>query len=102
MNQIANQSVQEFLINLKKDESAVLLDVRRPDEIKDGTIDGAININFQGEQFENEIKHLNKDKTYFVYCRSGRRSMNACIAMKKIGIKNTINLDGGYIAFISK
>ena len=38
---------------------------------------------------------MNKDKTYFVYCRSGNRSGQACKLMGDLGFKNLYNLSGG-------
>jgi len=36
-----------------------------------------------------------KSKNYYVYCRSGNRSNNACNVMKEMGFENTFNLVGG-------
>jgi len=44
-----------------------------------------------------KINYLDKKKEYFVYCRSGARSLNACLIMNNIGIDKTYNLKGGII-----
>ncbi len=74
----------------------VVLDVRTPGEIVQGKINGAIEIDFKGPDFEQKIAELDKNKTYLVYCRSGGRSSNTCDLMEKKGFKKVHNLLGGY------
>jgi len=38
---------------------------------------------------------LDKTKKYYVYCRSGGRSGQACNIMQQMGFGNTYNLIGG-------
>ena len=78
----------------------VILDVRTPDEIAEGFIEGALIIDFQGSNFESEIASLNKDVTYAVYCRSGNRSGKAIKIMKGGGFHNLFNLDGGILDWV--
>ena len=42
-----------------------------------------------------EINNLDKNKNYFIYCKSGARSSTACKIMNQLGIQNTYNLIGG-------
>jgi rhodanese-related sulfurtransferase len=44
-----------------------------------------------------EVQKLDKDVTYFVYCRTGVRSANSCLLMKELGFNNTYNLIGGIV-----
>lgn len=74
-----------------------LLDVRTPQEYAEGHIDGALNINVQSDDFKQMAeKELSKDSTILVYCRSGRRSMDAAEILTKLGYK-VVNLKGGII-----
>lgn len=43
-----------------------------------------------------DLKLLDKSHTYYVYCRSGKRSHNACIKMKKQGFK-VFDMEGGIL-----
>ena len=43
----------------------------------------------------NKLNELDKDKHYYVYCKSGGRSAQACAIMKQLGFKRTYNLLGG-------
>lgn len=82
-----------------QDENTVLLDVRRPEEIAAGKIDGALEINVLADDFQQKIEELDKDKTYLVYCKSGIRSNRACKAMEKVGFKDLYSLEGGFRAW---
>ena len=81
---------------MNADENAIILDVRTPDEYEEKHIANSTLINIQEPQnFMNEIGKLDKDKSYYVYCKSGGRSMMACQIMNQTGFKNVINLHGG-------
>jgi rhodanese-related sulfurtransferase len=73
---------------------AVLLDVRTPSEYAGGCVPGAVNLDIMSADFQHKINALDKDKAYFVYCRSGNRSGQACQFMKSLGLK-AFNLVGG-------
>lgn len=77
------------------ESGVVVLDVRTPGEFMVGHIQGAINIDVEGTQFESEIAKLDKNATYAVYCHSGRRSGIAVATMNKNGFKNLFNLTNG-------
>ena len=57
-----------------KEADVVVLDIRTPEEYADGHIDGSVNIDFKAENFGEKIGQLDREKTYIVHCRSGRRS----------------------------
>ncbi len=86
----------EFQEKLKSNPNAVVLDVRTPDEFRSGKIPKAVNINIMDHTFLNNISTLDKSKTYFVYCRSGARSGQACALMATQSYQ-VINLAGGMI-----
>ena len=93
---ITSVSAPEFDKEIKAN-SVQLLDVRTPQEYAEGHIDGASNINIQSEDFQQRAeKELSKDSTILVYCRSGRRSMEAAEMLTKLGYK-VVNLKGGII-----
>ena len=80
------------------DENAVIIDVRTPHEWEEGSIENALRINIlEAQSFMNIIEELKKNKNYYVYCRSGVRSVQACQVLESIGIKNTYNLLGGFM-----
>jgi rhodanese-related sulfurtransferase len=91
-------SQEEWSHQLETDDNAVILDVRTPQEIEDGYIPDSVFIDFYlGQEFLSELEKLDKAKNYYVYCRSGNRSGQACSLMKSMGFKNTFNLEGGFM-----
>lgn len=88
---------EEFIAAAKADTSSVLLDVRRPDEFVDGHIDGAVNLNWLDvDSFSAGISRLDKGKSYYIYCRSGRRSNAAARKMKSLGF-DVHDMKGGIL-----
>ncbi|MFA7191994.1 MAG: DUF2202 domain-containing protein [Candidatus Paceibacterota bacterium] len=88
----------EFVNSYKNTPNSVLVDVRTPGEFAEGHIDGATNIDFENKNFIDEVQKLDKEKTYFVYCRSGSRSGQAISIMKSNGFKNIFELEGGIVS----
>ena len=77
----------------------VVLDVRTPEEVAEGTIPGAVNYNFNGPDFKQQLSNLDKSKPYFVYCRSGKRSGKAIEMMKSMGFKKLYEMNAGFPAY---
>jgi rhodanese-related sulfurtransferase len=93
-----NLSQDEWIAQLQDSNNAVILDVRTEDEVSEGYIPNAININIhKGQGFISDIEALDKSKTYFVYCKSGGRSGQACGIMNQLGFQNAYNLLGGFM-----
>lgn len=93
---MADLTQDEWMEQLEQDTNAVILDVRTPEEIEEGYIPNAINIDFYlGQEFLQELEKLDKSKNYYVYCRTGNRSRQACSLMNTMGIKKAYNLMGG-------
>lgn len=96
---IRQMSASEFRDALKSDAAAALLDVRSAKEYSDGHLPSAMNIDvLEEEAFVNKAKSLDKSKTWYIYCRSGRRSMRAARLMKDLGY-SVVNMEGGITAW---
>lgn len=72
-----------------------LIDVRTPNEYNDGHIEGAVNIDYRNENFEELISKVDKSKPVAVYCGRGGRSGKCSAFMKKAGFTKIYDLDGG-------
>lgn len=93
-----NLTQEEWAEQLAKDDNAVVLDVRTDAEVADGIIENAIHFDiYKGQEFISEIEDLDKSKNYYVYCRSGKRSGQACQIMAQLGFDNAFNLEGGML-----
>ena len=72
--------------------------MRTEAEVADGIIENAIHVDiYKGQEFISEIEELDKNKNYYVYCRSGNRSGKACNIMEQLGFDNAYNLEGGIL-----
>ncbi|WP_299206143.1 rhodanese-like domain-containing protein [Brumimicrobium sp.] len=88
----------DWKAQIEANENAVILDVRRPDECEEGIIPNAITIDIMNPQpFLKEVEKLDKNVPYFIYCRSGARSGQACLIMEELGFEETYNLIGGIL-----
>ncbi|MDR9458405.1 MAG: rhodanese-like domain-containing protein [Salegentibacter sp.] len=89
---------EEWREKLEQDDKAVVLDVRTEEEMEEGYLANAKLIDiYKGQEFVDEIEKLDKSKNYYIYCRSGQRSAQACQLMDQMGFANTYNLLGGII-----
>ncbi len=72
----------------------ILIDVRTDAEWDDGYIETAIHIPL--DKISNTIEGFieDKDQAIYLYCRSGKRSGQAEIALKSIGYVNAKNVGG--------
>lgn len=84
-----------FSKRVEKTADAVVIDVRTPEEYGEGHLKNAVNVDVQSDDFVNEISGLDKNKTYFVYCKAGVRSANAQEKMQEMGFRKVISMKGG-------
>lgn len=91
-------NVSEFA-GLVADSAIVVLDVRSAEEFTESHIERAINIDVRQINFVEITKStIPRDKMLAIYCRTGRRSANACAKLKAEGYR-CVNLKGGITAW---
>ena len=91
-------SQKEWTSNQAGNQASIILDVRTPEEYNSGHILSAQLLDIRNPQGVMEgIAHLDTSKTYYVYCRSGARSAQACQLLMQQGIKDCFNLLGGIL-----
>ena len=97
-SQLNNLNAEEFATAIQTLDTAIIIDVRTPNEFEFGHIPAAINLDYLSEDFLDKIEQLAKNKDYFIYCRSGRRSIRVCTWMKNGGFDNhrVYNLNEGF------
>jgi len=91
---IPPKDAYELIQRNKDNPNFILLDVRTPEEFGEGHIGGAINVNYNAETFVEELKRLDRAKTYLVYCRTGRRSSETLKIMKTLNFKDVYRIRG--------
>lgn len=94
----SNETVEIISIDKleKADNTIQLIDVRTPEEYKDGYIKDAININFKDDDFIDQVSKLDKDKPIYVYCMVGGRSGQSAAQLKEAGFKKVYDFKGGF------
>lgn len=77
-------------------EGVILIDVRSPQEFREGHIDGAISI--PEYEIKKEIGNVikNKSQKMILYCSTGNRSKRALLTLKKMGYNNVYILKDSY------
>lgn len=92
-------TVTELKNRLDAGEQLNVIDVRELEEYNEYNI-GAKLIplgNIMNMQWD-EIEDL-KEQELIVHCRSGKRSMQACMMLEQAGFTNTVNVTGGVMAW---
>lgn len=94
-------AVTEFAASMAKMDKKdyYLIDVRTKEEFEAGALPDALNIDFNGDDFEAQLAKLDKSKTAFIYCQAGGRSASACKVAEKMAFKAIFDMDGGYGAW---
>ena len=83
----------------KIDEGGVVIDVRQPEELEDGSVPGHKMISMRSPDFIEQLQGLEKGPTDLIYCRSGARSARTCEALSELGHESLFNLNGGIMAW---
>ena len=103
---VTNQDFQFTNLNavdsakfLNENPKVVVLDIRTPAEFIQGHIPNALNIDYKADNFEMELGKLDRNTTYLMHCRSGRRSSNSFDTFKKLGFKNIVHIDDGILGW---
>lgn len=94
--QLNNFNPADFKAALADTPNAVLIDVRTKVEYNAGHIPGAVNIDYLSYDFWDRMEQLDPERTYFIYCRTARRSVRTCTLMRNGGFKKIYHLDGGW------
>lgn len=95
--QNAKTNVDAMVFNemVKSTSNPQLIDVRTADEFSKGHLVNALNIDWNGNEFDMLTSKLKKEEAVFVYCLSGGRSSAAAAQLRQSGFKNVIELNGG-------
>ena len=87
---------KEFSEQIESNSSQQLIDVRTPGEFSQGHIPNAVNYDWRGNDFDEQIKNLDKTKPVLVYCQSGGRSADAANKLISEGFQ-VVELKGGIL-----
>lgn len=92
---ITPQEAYDLIQDNEHNEDFIIIDVRTLTEFQSGHLQDAILIDFYQDTFREELDELEKDKTYLIYCRTGRRTGETMVIMEELGFSHVYNmLDG--------
>lgn len=77
------------------DVNFVLLDVRTPAEYMRSHISKAVQINYYSKKSVDQLRHLDRTKTYLIYCRTGNRSWKTLRRIRGMGFRRVYNMAEG-------
>ncbi len=99
---ISPKEASDLIAKHKNNADFIILDVRTPREFKSGHIEKAILLDYHSKTYTDELKRLDKTKTYLIYCRSGNRSGKTLNLIKDMGFSRVYNMDKGIKGWRSK
>jgi rhodanese-related sulfurtransferase len=99
MNQVSVDVIKQ---KLDAGETLYVIDVREPDEYEEVNINAVLMPLSQLRNFDFDAIENLKDEELFVHCKSGMRSMQACMILEQAGFANTNNVEGGILAWLQK
>jgi rhodanese-related sulfurtransferase len=100
-NNFQSLTALAFKEKLNTEKNSQILDVRTPEEFATGHLENAVNINWNSENFDQQIKKFNKTKPIFVNCQAGGRSKKAAERLFSLGFKKIFELKSGINDWIS-
>lgn len=95
-------TIEELKARMDAGEKLNIIDVREPHEYAEFNIGAKLIPLGQIQTMQiDEIEDL-KEEEIIIHCRSGQRSMVACMFLDTLGFKDTKNLAGGMLAWQDK
>ncbi|TAI49790.1 MBL fold metallo-hydrolase [Flagellimonas allohymeniacidonis] len=86
----------ERLAIIMEEKHVNLIDVRRKSEYNSEHVLHSINLPL--DYVKDHLSQIDKQKVYYVYCRSGYRSMVFVSILRSLGYENLIDIKGGFTA----
>jgi len=96
IDRIESIPVEELHVRLQRDPELHILDVRKKSEHYSEHVIGAENMPL--DYINEHLSEVDKDKTYYVHCAGGYRSMIFISILKARGYENLIDIQGGFKA----
>lgn len=97
---ITPESARELI---EKEPEITILDIRPNADFKREHIPWAVNLDYDGHQFQSKVEKLDKNQPYIIYCKSGVRGGYFMEKMRESGFVGAYNILGGFVAWkISK
>ncbi len=86
----------------KGDNRLVILDLRKKLDFDTAHVEGARHVPYEAGEFEKRIQGFDRESTYLVYCKRGRKVERASRLMKKLRFRRVYILRGGMTRWIDE
>lgn len=86
----------------QKSGKGIVIDVRTAEEIAEGKIAGALELDYFLPSFQSKVNELGKDEEIYIYCAVGSRSREAAEMLIQQGFTKVYHLSGGIEAWTQK
>jgi glyoxylase-like metal-dependent hydrolase (beta-lactamase superfamily II)/rhodanese-related sulfurtransferase len=96
IDMIINVEPDELAMDLPFDNHLVVVDVRKEVEYADGHVKDAVNIPLETLTDPGSMADINEEDNLYIHCAGGYRSVIACSLIKRQGIHNLRNVEGGW------
>lgn len=95
-------SVDQLKARLDAGENLHVLDVREENEFAEANIGALLLPLSKLRQMDAEAIEDWKGEEVIIHCRSGKRSMEACMILETLGFAKTVNVSGGIMEWQAK
>lgn len=95
-------SPERFWQEYTTEDTAIMLDLRTPDEFAKGHIEGAINVDFYHNSFDKTVDTLKRDIPVYIYGSRGYRSYQAARVFGDKRFEEVYDLSGGFNRWVSE
>ena len=96
IDMIINVEPDELMMDLPHDKNLVVVDVRRETEFADGHLKNAVNLPLHEMTDPATLSGFEENQNLYVHCAGGYRSVIAASLLKRQGIHNLRNVEGGW------
>lgn len=93
---IIDVEADELMMDLPFDPNLVVVDVRRETEFADGHLRDAVNIPLEELTDPGSMANVEEQQQLYIHCAGGYRSVIAASLLKRQGIHNLRNINGGW------
>lgn len=97
-----NITVEQLKARMDAGEKINLIDCREPSEYAEFNIGGKLIPLGQIQAMQTEEIDDLKNEEVIIHCRSGKRSVTACLFLETLGFTHTVNVLGGVLDWQAK
>ena len=95
-------TAKELNEKLKSNDNCQFIDCRETGEWQEAHIEGVTLLPLSEFEAKYESILKDKNKSIIIHCRSGKRSMNACMFLLSKGFTNLTNVEGGIMSWVEE